>query len=113
MGYTMDKSQDIKTYKRPDWIKKGTMSEEDLCPECFKAVGVHSRYKIICCLGKEQTGITVGKLTDILGLRQPTVTHHLNILKSIDAVTVEKKGRECIYRLNRTAHCFEECQIPY
>ena len=52
-------------------------------------------------------------LTELLGLRQPTVTHHLNILKSIDAVHVEDRGRERVYTLNRKAHCFEVCHIPY
>ena len=102
-----------KRHKRPDWIKEGSMTEEDLCPECFKAVGVKSRYKLICCLGKSKEGSTVGSLTELLGLRQPTVTHHLNVLKSIDAVQVEERGRHRVYSLNRAAHCFQECQIPY
>ncbi len=102
-----------KRYKRPAWIAKGSMTEEDLCPECFKAVGVKSRYKLICTLGKAKQGASVNMLTKTLGLRQPTVTHHLNVLKSIDAVSVEEKGRQRVYTLNREAHCFQECQIPY
>lgn len=101
------------TRKRPTWVPADSTSEEDLCPTCFKAVGVQSRYKIICALGKVKAGATVSVLTDLLQLRQPTVTHHLNILKSIDAVLVEDRGRERIYTLNRQAHCFEECKIPY
>tara|TARA_B100000745_G_scaffold295726_1_gene240182 strand:+ start:1511 stop:1822 length:312 start_codon:yes stop_codon:yes gene_type:complete len=97
-------------YKRPEWVESG---EDELCPECFKAVGVQSRYKLICSLGKLKDGATVGALTETLGLRQPTVTHHLNILKSIDAVQMEERGRERVYTLNRRAHCFEECKIPY
>jgi len=100
-------------HPRPDWIKSDAMEEEDLCPECFKAVGVKSRYKLICFLGKTKEGSTVNMLTEESGLRQPTVTHHLNILKSIDAVFVEERGRERVYTLNRNAHCFEECKIPY
>jgi DNA-binding transcriptional ArsR family regulator len=64
-------------------------------------------------LGKEMDGMTVGELTDKTHLRQPTVTHHLKVLQSVDAVESESKGREKIYRLNRGAHCFEECKIPY
>lgn len=109
----MSKSQKEKTYKRPSWIKKGVMTEEELCPECFKVVGVQSRYKLVCFLGKSKAGETVSALTDVLGLKQPTVTHHLNTLKSVGAVSVVDRGRERIYSLNRDAHCFEECQIPY
>jgi len=106
------KSPDIRIHKRPEWVKKGDV-EDDLCPDCFKVVGVKSRYKLVCMLGKEKDGITVGELTKRLGLQQPTVTHHLNTLKSVDAVECEKRGRECIYTLNREAHCFDECKIPY
>ena len=101
------------THKIPVWVPRDSMSEESLCPVCFKAVGVESRYRLICALGKAKEGLGVGALTSILKLKQPTVTHHLNILKSIDAVTVEDKGRERIYTLNRKAHCFEDCKIPY
>ena len=106
-------NSDTKTHPRPAWVKPSVVSEENLCPDCFKVVGVQSRYKLVCLLGKSKEGVTVGKLTEKLGLKQPTVTHHLNILKSVDAVEVEDKGRERIYTLNRGAHCFLECQIPY
>jgi len=104
---------ETKTYKRPDWVKPTVASEMELCPDCFKVVGVESRYKLVCLLGKSKGGITVGDLTEELGLKQPTVTHHLNILKSVNAVGVRDEGRERIYSLNRGAHCFEECKIPY
>lgn len=103
-------SPEERTYKRPAWVKSG---EERLCPECFKAVGERSRYKLICMLGKELEGMTVGALTKELKLTQPTVTHHLNTLRSVDAVTSVERGRERIYTLNRGAHCFEECKIPF
>ncbi len=101
------------THPRPAWVKSNVASEEELCPDCFKVVGVHSRYKLVCLLGKSTSGVTVTELTKELMLKQPTVTHHLNILKSVGAVAFEERGRERLYRLNRGAHCFEECQIPY
>lgn len=101
------------TYKRPKWVKSSVMSEEELCPDCFKVVGTKSRYQLVCMLGKKKEGMTVGELTNKLKLRQPTVTHHLNILKSVNAVESEDRGRERVYSLNREAHCFEDCKIPY
>jgi len=56
-------------------------------------------------------GEMVGKLTGRFGFKQPTITHHLNVLKSVDAVSVRDEGRERIYTPNRDAHCFEECKI--
>jgi len=111
MGKAKDThGKDTKTYKRPAWVKSG---EEELCPECFKVVGDRSRYKLVCMLGKMPKGMNVASLTKELKLAQPTVTHHLNVLKSVKAVESKEAGRERIYTLNRDAHCFEECKIPY
>lgn len=101
------------TYPRPSWVPEGVSSEKELCPECFSVVGEKSRYNLICILGKQPQGLSVGKLTELLKLKQPTVTHHLQLLTSLDAVKGEKIGRERIYKINRKAHCFEECKIPY
>src|SRR3990167_11489338 len=90
VGTSRSKARE-RTYKRPSWVKSG---EERLCPECFKAVGERSRYKLICMLGKELEGMTVGALTKELKLTQPTVTHHLNTLRSVDAVMSVERGRE-------------------
>jgi DNA-binding transcriptional ArsR family regulator len=98
---------------RPSWVPQTVSAEPELCPDCFKVVGVQSRYKLVCLLGQKKEGMTVGDLTNKLGLRQPTVTHHLQTLKSVNAVSSMQKGREQIYSLNRDAHCFEECKIPY
>ena len=102
-----------KTYPRPSWVKKNIMTEEELCPDCFKVVGARNRYRLVCMLGKEKEGLTVAEMTSRVNLQQPTVTHHLNILRSVNAVTSVAAGRERIYKLNRGAHCFEECKIPY
>ena len=99
-----------KTYPRPSWVKSG---EEELCPDCFKVVGDRSRYRLVCMLGKAKGGMTVSELTNKIKLRQPTVTHHLQTLRSVDAVKSVERGRERVYTLNRGAHCFEECKIPF
>ncbi len=104
------RGQEEKTYKRPKWVLSG---EEELCLDCFKVVGDKSRYNLVCMLGKAKDGLTVMELTEQIQLRQPTVTHHLNVLRSVDAVESKDRGRERVYKLNRTAHCFEECKIPY
>lgn len=99
-----------RTYPRPSWVAKG---EEELCPDCFKVVGDRSRYNLVCMLGKSTQGMTVSELTKRVELTQPTVTHHLQILKSVDAVEIEPRGRSRVYKLNRDAHCFEDCKIPF
>lgn len=106
-------SPGLERYKVPSWVDKSVLPEENLCPDCFKVVGVQSRYKLVCLLGKSKEGMTVTSLTKNLKLQQPTITHHLNVLRSVNAVVSADSGRERIYRLNRDAHCFEECKIPF
>lgn len=110
---TQAKPKKVETHARPSWVPKTVTAEEELCPDCFKVVGERSRYSLVCMLGKNPEGMTVGDLTKQMHLRQPTVTHHLQVLHSVNAVEVEPRGREHIYRLNRDAHCFEECKIPF
>ncbi|MBX4215836.1 metalloregulator ArsR/SmtB family transcription factor [Candidatus Parcubacteria bacterium] len=107
------KAEPGRTYRRPAWVPKTVAGEEELCPDCFKVVGERSRYAMVCMLGKAKGGLTVGEITEKTKLRQPTVTHHLQILHSVKAVEMEPRGRERVYRLRRDAHCFEECKIPY
>lgn len=102
-----------RTHPRPSWVPRSVSVEKELCSDCFKVVGDKSRYNMVCILGKLKNGMTVGALTKKMKLRQPTITHHLRVLYSVDAVAVEARGRERIYSLNRHAHCFEECRIPY
>ena len=102
-----------KSYPRPDWIPESVTNEKELCPDCFKVVGERSRYNLVCTLGKIENGMTVTQLTDTTKLKQPTVTHHLKTLESVGAVSSESAGRERVYKLNRQAHCFEECKIPF
>ncbi|MBI5457869.1 winged helix-turn-helix transcriptional regulator, partial [Candidatus Kaiserbacteria bacterium] len=90
------RGKEEKTYKRPSWVKSG---EEELCPDCFKVVGDRSRYNLVCMLGKSKDGMTVSELTGKIKLRQPTVTHHLNVLRSVDAVESSPHGRERVYKL--------------
>lgn len=107
------KEKKPKTYPRPEWLPASVTAEKELCPDCFKVVGERSRYDLVCTLGKLTEGMTVTQLTDTTNLTQPTVTHHLKTLESVGAVSSESKGREKIYSLNRSAHCFEECKIPF
>lgn len=101
------------TFPRPEWVPQSVVNEPELCPDCFKVVGDRSRYGLVCMLGKAKEGMTVTELTDLTHLKQPTVTHHLQVLNSVDAVESESRGRERIYKLKRDAHCFEECKIPF
>lgn len=97
----------------PSWVPVSVTGEKELCPDCFKVVGERSRYNLVCTLGQSKEGMSVGELTDTMSLKQPTITHHLQVLESVNAVVSKSEGRTRIYKLNRSAHCFEDCKIPY
>lgn len=108
-----EKKGQKKVHLVPSWVPASSMPEEELCPDCFKIVGERSRYNLVCILGKSKDGQTVTELTKKMFLKQPTITHHLKILQSVNAVHAKISGREKYFTLNRDAHCFEDCKIPY
>ena len=93
-------------------MKKNT-SIEKLCPECFKVVGSPSRYKLVRLLGKSDGPLSVTDITKMMKLTQPTITHHLQVLSSLDALILTKEGNKRLYSVNTKAHCFKECNIPF
>jgi ArsR family transcriptional regulator len=50
------------------------------------------RLQLLHLLLKEETPICVCDLTTALGLKQPTVSHHLRLLKEAGIVEMEKRG---------------------
>ncbi len=66
-------------------------------PDTYLALADQTRRRIIELLSKEE--LTVNDLTDRLPVRQPTVSEHLAILRSVGLVSAEKDGRRRIYRL--------------
>jgi ArsR family transcriptional regulator len=73
------------------------------CPPTYvtfaKAVADETRQKIMqLCAWQRQS---VAELVEQLGLAQPTVSHHLAILKAAGLVEVQREGRQVFYRLNQ------------
>lgn len=74
-----------------------------------KAIADETRQKImaICCCTK----ITVSEIVAQLDISQPTVSHHLKILKYAGLVTAERSGKEIYYSLNQEALAQGCCQV--
>ncbi|MFN2213526.1 MAG: ArsR/SmtB family transcription factor [Anaerolineales bacterium] len=73
--------------------------------EFAKALADPTRQKImslICC-----RELSVGDIVDAVGVRQPTVSHHLAILRDAGLVKVRSEGKHTYYTLNqgRVALC--------
>ena len=74
-----------------------------------KAIADETRQKImsICCCSQ----ITVSEIVEQLDISQPTVSHHLKILKYAGLVNAERRGKETYYSLNQEQLAKGCCQV--
>ncbi|OGZ18152.1 MAG: hypothetical protein A2Z78_00030 [Candidatus Nealsonbacteria bacterium RBG_13_36_15] len=79
------------------------------CPLCFKILSDKNRAKIIYYLGKNKKS-NVKEINSLFKLRQPTISHHLIVLKKIGILKSKKTGKEVYYFLNKKYSC-SKCQI--
>ena len=77
--------------------------------EFAKALADETRQKImaLCCCQK----LSVSELVDELDVAQPTVSHHLKILKNAGLVTTERQGKQVLYTLNQSRLANGCCQV--
>ncbi|MFQ6101309.1 MAG: ArsR/SmtB family transcription factor [Anaerolineae bacterium] len=69
------------------------------CVEFCKALADDTRQKILeMLLDGEQC---VGDIVDAFAMSQPTISHHLNVLKQFGLVTSRKEGKQVFYAINR------------
>lgn len=65
----------------------------------FKAIADAHRLTILATLARAKDEVCVCDFTDGLPLNQPTVSHHLRILREAGLVTYERRGTWVYYRL--------------
>ncbi len=67
--------------------------------EFAKALADETRQKImsICCCGY----LSVNDIVEQLDVAQPTVSHHLKVLKQAGLVHSERRGKQVLYTLNQ------------
>jgi ArsR family transcriptional regulator, arsenate/arsenite/antimonite-responsive transcriptional repressor len=70
----------------------------------FKALADAHRLTILATLARVDGEVCVCDFTDGLPLNQPTVSHHLRILREAGLVTCERRGTWVYYRLAPAAH---------
>ena len=78
-----------------------------------KAISDETRQKImnICCC----ESLSVNEIVEKLDVSQPTVSHHLAILREADLVTVREEGKQTFYSLNqeRVAFCCGQLMVKF
>ena len=74
-----------------------------------KALADETRQKImsLCCCKQ----LSVTDIVQQMGVTQPTVSHHLKILRDAGLVIVERRGKEIYYTLNQQRLASSCCQI--
>lgn len=65
----------------------------------FKALGDPYRLAMIATMARTDDDVCVCDFTNALPLEQPTVSHHLRILREAALVTCERRGTWVYYRL--------------
>lgn len=65
----------------------------------FKALADPHRLAMLATMARAEDEVCVCDFTDALPLNQPTVSHHLRILREAALVTCERRGTWVYYRL--------------
>lgn len=78
-----------------------------------KAISDETRQKImklVCC-----ASLSVNEIVEKLEVSQPTVSHHLAILRDADLVIVREEGKQTFYSLNQEniAVCCGQLMIKF
>lgn len=81
--------------------------------EFAKAIADETRQRImaLCCCQE----LCVSDIVAQVGVSQPTVSHHLAILRDAGLVNVEQRGRESYYSLNqeRITYCCGQLMLAF
>jgi ArsR family transcriptional regulator len=77
--------------------------------EFAKALADETRQQImaICCC----TWVSVTEIVERLDVGQPTVSHHLKILKDVGLVRSERRGKQILYSINQEKLAQSCCKV--
>ncbi len=69
------------------------------CVEFCKALADATRQRILEMLTEQE--MCVGDIVDAFDMSQPTISHHLNVLRQFGLVASRKDGKQVYYSINR------------
>ena len=69
------------------------------CIEFCKALADDTRQRILEMLMEGE--MCVGDIVDVFDMSQPTISHHLSVLKQFGLVGRRKQGKQVFYTINR------------
>lgn len=65
----------------------------------FKALSDRHRLAILLALARAEGPLCVGDFVDVVPLNQPTISHHLKLLRDAGLVEVQRQGTRAHYTL--------------
>jgi len=68
------------------------------CVDFCKALGDDTRQQILVMLLERE--MSVGEIVEAFTMSQPTISHHLNVLKQFNLVVSRKDGKQVFYSIN-------------
>lgn len=69
------------------------------CTDFCRALADDTRQEILRMLQKRE--MSVGEIVEAFSISQPTISHHLSILKSMDLVVSRREGKQIFYATNQ------------
>jgi ArsR family transcriptional regulator len=69
------------------------------CVQFCKALADDTRQQILVMLVDQE--LCVGDIVNAFQISQPSISHHLNVLKQFGLVTSRKEGQQVYYTINR------------
>ena len=76
--------------------------ERDEIVGLFKALSDPTRYEIFRLIASQPESICVCHITDRFAVSQPTISHHLRILREAGLLTVSRQGTWAYYEVDRS-----------
>ena len=74
-------------------------SDAEALAHVLKALADPARLQLVSHVASSRGEVCACDLNDVVGLAQPTVSHHLKVLADAGLVTSEKRGRWAWYRV--------------
>jgi L-amino acid N-acyltransferase YncA/DNA-binding transcriptional ArsR family regulator len=75
-------------------------SEADTYAQWFACLAEPMRVRLLQAVATSPGGLTVGELADLLGISQPTCSHHVRWLAEVGFVLLDKQGRTTVVAVN-------------
>ena len=77
--------------------------------DAFKALADPTRRRILELLA--QGDLTAGEIAAHFDMTKPSVSHHLNILRSAALITDERRGQNIVYVFQELMKWFYDCGL--